>query len=179
MYFILKGRLKRARVENPKTQTPQCLRAVGWYSGDLSSVSVLAATFTAALMQNRFQKCATLMTPGTLTLRPVHVQSTWAPSGQRRKGTTVLHQLQHTCDALVLHLPQTWSRSCPWILPATLYPCSPSVLYKHPGLEIQLNLTVTSVLWFVEQQRKRSCRFQTALFHGKIQVICCVNAKKK
>lgn len=65
---------------------------MGRNAGHLSSVCVLAATLTAALMQNRFQKCATLMTPGTPRLRPVHVQR----SSQRRKQTTVLHQLQHT-----------------------------------------------------------------------------------
>lgn len=34
--FILKGRVKRARAGNPKTNTLQCLWAVGWYSADLS-----------------------------------------------------------------------------------------------------------------------------------------------
>lgn len=32
-------------------------------------LSILTATFTAALMQNKFQKCATLMIPETLSLR--------------------------------------------------------------------------------------------------------------
>lgn len=129
----MKGRLERARVEKPDTPTPQCLRAVGRNSGHLSSVSVLAATLTAALMQNRFQKCATLMTPGTPRLRPVHV--TTHMSGEQPEeeaNTSSTPAPTHTCDATGLHLPQTRSR---WILPATVPRCSLSVVYKQPGLE--------------------------------------------
>lgn len=123
-YSALKGRLKRAGVENPKnTNKP---RSASEPSAGIPVIcllfSALAATLTAALMQNRFQKCATLMTP---TLRPVRARAKHI-SSQRRKG-----QFHTSSSTRVMQL--FLSRSRPRSLPATVHHCSLSVAHKQAG----------------------------------------------